>query len=331
MDNKEYKIKIFNESKNVIFSVSQINSISNKCFQNNYSLENLIQINNYFKMFDTIFDAIENISLLFKSNNYKLNIINNIIKISLIPGFPIKGKIEFELKEKPKDKNEQINDLLLTTNSLIKRITYLENENSKLKDDICYLKNKINQLNLINENTQIPINKKNFFSDSKILKTNETRGKMLDFIEDKNIKNITLIYSGTIDEDIAISFHKKCDGHSPTITLIKDTTNQIFGGYTEASWDSLERHSKYDSNTFIFSITKNIKIKSKKSENSIECNPKFGPVFGFGGDLTIVDKFLYNSSNMWTMCKTFNDFNFSITNGQQTFNIQELEVYLIIY
>ena len=82
---------------------------------------------------------------------------------------------------------------------------------------------------------------------------------------------------------------------------------------------------------FIFSVTQNIKFHSNNYDNSIECNSNFGPVFGFGGDLTIVDCFLQTKSNMWTVAETYGDKYFSITNGQQQFQLVELEVYEIRY
>ena len=60
---------------------------------------------------------------------------------------------------------------------------------------------------------------------------------------------------GTEDGDLAKDFHRNCDGKAPTIISCKDTKNQIFGGYTEAEWDSENRHKKRDRNSFIFSVT----------------------------------------------------------------------------
>ena len=106
--------------------------------------------------------------------------------------------------------------------------------------------------------------------------------------------------------------------------------NNIFGGYTEAEWDSKNSHPKYDGNAFIFSITSNIKITSKKYETSIECTPGFGPIFGFGGDLTINNKFFSSSSNnMWSEQKTYFDKEYTIVKGEKNFKLNELEVYLI--
>ena len=128
---------------------------------------------------------------------------------------------------------------------------------------------------------------------------------MLNFIGEK-IEATELLYRGTRNGDHAKNFHEKCDYKASTIVLCKDKTGQIFGGFTKAEWDSKGQHPKYDKDAFIFSITNDKKFVSKNYENSIECNINYGPVFGFGGDLTICDNFLSsNYSNMWNEQKTY--------------------------
>ena len=46
-------------------------------------------------------------------------------------------------------------------------------------------------------------------------------------------------YHGNTDGWEATTFHSKCDGKEPTVTIIK-SNNYIFGAYTDVSW-----HSKY--------------------------------------------------------------------------------------
>jgi len=134
----------------------------------------------------------------------------------------------------------------------------------------------------------------------------------------KNIKNATLLYRGTRDGDTAKSFHDKCDNKGPTLTLCKEKNGIIFGGYTEAEWDSEKSHPKFDKNSFIFSVTYNKKFLSKNYENSIECNPNYGPVFGFLGDLTIDNNFLSSyGNNMYSEQKTYFDKEYEITNGKK--------------
>ena len=114
------------------------------------------------------------------------------------------------------------------------------------------------------------------------------------------------------------------------MTLCRGRDGIIFGGYTEAEWDSKEQHPKYDKNAFIFSVTYNKKFVSKNYENSIECNPDFGPVFGFGGDLYISDKFLSKENiEVLAFDKTYHDKKHEILNGKKNLTLDELEVYLI--
>jgi hypothetical protein len=44
------------------------------------------------------------------------------------------------------------------------------------------------------------------------------------------------LYSSTRDGASAAAFHGKCDNQGPTLTLIKDTDGNVFGGYTAVSW-----------------------------------------------------------------------------------------------
>ena len=190
-------------------------------------------------------------------------------------------------------------------------------------------KNCINNISrILKENLYESEIQYNFLNESNIIKTQKEKEILLNFFN-KKIKSIELIYSGSRDGDSAKSFHQKCDNKGPTLTLCKEKNGIIFGGYTEANWDSEKRQAKSDKNAFIFSITNNKKIESKNYETSIECNPIFGPVFGFGGDIAIVNNFLSYESNMWSGQKTYFDNKYEITNGKKYFILGELEVYLL--
>ena len=88
-------------------------------------------------MFDSIDEVVESLSELFSLNHYELMNKNNIMNLILNPGISIKELIDFKLKEK-KEENEKIKDLISTTRSLIDRITILEKENKKLKEDVVF-------------------------------------------------------------------------------------------------------------------------------------------------------------------------------------------------
>ena len=228
---------------------------------------------------------------------------------------------ELTLLLKEQTQSEKINDLITLTQSLLKRVDKLEKENTNLKEEIKELKEKLNAH--INQKAN------GNFNDSKILKNENDKNTMLTLLS-KKIKNTTLLYRATRDGDSAKNFHEKCDNKRPTLTLCRGRDGIIFGGYTEAEWDSKERHPKYDKNAFIFSVTYNKKFVSKNYENSIECNPDFGPVFGFGGELYISDKFLSKGNiNVLIFDKTYHDKKHEILNGKEDLTLDELEVYLI--
>jgi hypothetical protein len=62
----------------------------------------------------------------------------------------------------------------------------------------------------------------------------------------------TICWRATRDGWAASTFHSKCDGKSPTITIVQVTNNinkkYIFGGYATVSWNS---NSKFEIVTVI--------------------------------------------------------------------------------
>jgi hypothetical protein len=50
----------------------------------------------------------------------------------------------------------------------------------------------------------------------------------------------SLLYRATRDGFDPKDFHSKCDGKSPTLTILKSKEYEfVFGGYTESAWSSL--------------------------------------------------------------------------------------------
>jgi hypothetical protein len=94
-----------------------------------------------------------------------------------------------------------------------------------------------------------------------------------------------LLYRATQDGFEATHFHSKCDNKPNTLVIIKSENGNVFGGYTEQSWE----HSggvKQDSNAFVFSFINSkytpLKMKCVDSSAAIWCDSKFGPYFNGG-------------------------------------------------
>ncbi len=105
----------------------------------------------------------------------------------------------------------------------------------------------------------------------------------------------TLIHRGTRDGFGTKDFHRECDGVAKTLTIVKTTNGNIFGGYTDLPWSSPIYLTYYvDNNAFIFSLV-NAKNQPfiampKNNQDSICCYSKWGPIFGnrsYGDDKVI--------------------------------------------
>ena len=105
-----------------------------------------------------------------------------------------------------------------------------------------------------------------------------------------------ILYRGTRDGFKAANFHDKCDNKGATLTIIKVNSN-IFGGYTEMSWNGNNGYIK-DPNAFIFSLINNKNLpfvaKVENSTYSIYSNSSYGPTFGFGKYGSNNDIFIFN-------------------------------------
>ena len=136
LDEKEYILKFINSNGDMNLIFKEINSPIADSYSNSFTLEQLQKINNYFKMFDIVNDAIMNLNKLIEENKYKIIKKDKSIEINFIPGILIKGEIIFNLFLKEKNQNEKINDLNILSISILKRLDNLEKENLELKSKV---------------------------------------------------------------------------------------------------------------------------------------------------------------------------------------------------
>jgi hypothetical protein len=113
-----------------------------------------------------------------------------------------------------------------------------------------------------------------------------------------NLTEAKLIYRASRDGFGASSFHLKCDNYSNTVTIIKTTSNSVFGGFTSAKWTS-DGGSTYDSNAFIFSLRRSgnsnkERFNVRENYYAIYGYSSYGPTFGAGKDIYVRD-----SSNIY--------------------------------
>ncbi|XP_015751613.1 PREDICTED: fibropellin-1-like isoform X2 [Acropora digitifera] len=108
----------------------------------------------------------------------------------------------------------------------------------------------------------------------------------------------------------ASTFHSLCDNKEPTVTIVKDTNNNTFGGYTSIPWRSGNRY-KNDPKAFLFSL-KNPTNNPRKllqldssSSHSVYDGANYGPTFGHRHDLYIADSANMNSNSQEWLGDTY--------------------------
>ena len=183
----------------------------------------------------------------------------------------------------------------------------------------------------------------NFESD--IIDNNEYKIEFMEMISmqlKKQIK-ISRVYSGVNDGFKSNIFHNKCDNISPTITLIINDYDTIFGGYTTIPWsNNIEFHS--DNSAFLFQFKPNSQVFSLKIPNEkhaiFHSRSKYLIAFG-RYDLEIFRDCHLSSNNR---CKPFNysfnnpiqlvghsSNNINITNNQSIqFRVKNMELFKLI-
>jgi hypothetical protein len=152
-------------------------------------------------------------------------------------------------------------------------------------------------------------------------------------------KRFTLLWRGSRDGFGAKDFHRRCDGHANTLTLIEDTGWNIFGGFTPVKWESIGG-AKADPSlmSFLFTLknphnfpARKFALKADQKEMAICCFSTGGPHFC---DIVVSD-----NCNANTLSFTYN-FGDSYANdtgrdgttfftGSKWFKAKEVEVFEI--
>jgi hypothetical protein len=73
--------------------------------------------------------------------------------------------------------------------------------------------------------------------------------------EEFHMKRWTVLWRGSRDGFTAEEFHRRCDGHANTLTLIFGTDGNVFGGFTPVEWKSSFEYQGDDSlQSFLFTL-----------------------------------------------------------------------------
>ena len=175
--------------------------------------------------------------------------------------------------------------------------------------------------------------------DSKIFKnstilTNEQSLSLCNITNIPSNQTWSLLYQASRDGFKASDFHNKVNGVQNTLIIVKTTSGNIFGGFTEADWGGSSYQT--DPNAFIFSLVNSfnisVKMNIKQSYYAAYDSSYYGPTFGGGHDIYISDQSNTNTnsySNIYSYEMPSFGYATSLLAGSYNFKTFEIEVYSV--
>ena len=320
------------------FIISDKNNKFNK-YCNQFCLQDFINMNKYFKMFESLKELYEDLIGIIKENKIEIESCNNdiiILKINVMTRN--NNIITIHLKKSELNENDKYNFILdeipqlkkeneskdLKINALELKIKELEKKNSELKN---YIDEKL--MNYIDEKLKVTQN------PSKILNYNSKIFNDISEIEFilTNIKgkSLSLLYSSTIEGENEEKFKSCYIDKNDILVLIKTNENKRFGGYAHESF-LLKEFEKSDPKAFLFNLDKKKIYESKNGIMSIwRGSDYFNSMnFGTGTDLRIFHKFFSNECYTRQMSCDYNYHNEDYAlNGKLYFKVLILELYKV--
>jgi hypothetical protein len=227
------------------------------------------------------------------------------------------------------------------------RLTQVEVSIEELKNEMKQLSNQMTEIQgLPSLTTQLSESFTQLQADVSMLKKwtrvpeSEIVSDFSDLFSEFRGKHFEILWRGSSDGFKVKEFHRRCDGHKNTVTVILDTEGNIFGGFTPVEWESGEPHYKADNTqkSFLFTVKnphniprRRFMLKEDKKSRAIFCCTERGPYFR--GGLLISDNCNINMES-WTQLgdsypnDTGLDKNEFFT-GSYHFQVKEIEVFEI--
>lgn len=185
------------------------------------------------------------------------------------------------------------------------------------------------------------------YKNSIILKESNKETEFIQQLKEwVGFQNIELLYRASRDHMTHTNFYDICNEEGPTIVLVKNKKDNIFGGYASVSWNNKNKKiTEFNApDSFLFTLT-NIhntipaKFPSYKSGYEIRNYFNCGPAFGSGTDLGIQEYGNNICGRGWSWFPhSFQDtlgfgksiFTGDLDNNNAIFEIKEVEVFKVI-
>ena len=281
----------------------------------------------YFKMYDNIEDAYQDILTSFSKDNYELIKEENHLIINLEMEVNFKKSVISFILDKKEIQNEDL------TKSLYQLAHKYIKENYGLKNEILVMKEKINNMEEKINFLYDYIKSKEGYSDAVLKKSQLLSEKQIEILQNwispKKYFRCKLIYNAKVDGDKLSTYHSLCDNKGPTLTIFTTNNNLILGGYLSISFDENSGWI-HDENAFLFSFNPDEKYSSIDTTYTFYGGKDRGPTFG-GYNIEIFDNFLKNDKNKYNMNRVTFDFNKKYKNSKEIyFKVKDLQVFQIL-
>ncbi|XP_078309375.1 interferon-induced protein 44-like [Crassostrea virginica] len=151
-----------------------------------------------------------------------------------------------------------------------------------------------------------------------------------------------LLYKISRNGCSAQTFHQKCDAQGPTVTVLYNTNNTIFGGYLSQSWNSSGDYIN-DPGAFLFRLQYNgssnpVKFAISNAASAGYGHSIYGPTFGSGHDIHTFNGTINKSGNYFPLNgyvnRIGNSYNLKNQNSNTITNdslqVTDLKVYSVI-
>jgi len=142
-----------------------------------------------------------------------------------------------------------------------------------------------------------------------------------------NYKMGGLLFDTSKDGDAASTFHSRCDGEGPTVTIVETTLGVMFGGFTVQSWSSGGGAWSTDTNAFVFALRPSPlrKFRVSSSTRAIYRRSSYGPQFGSTA-FRIYNNCQDNADSFVSSGSYYNIGSYVLNNGHNDFRVKDYAV-----
>ena len=332
-------------SETVKLSIENLKNIFDCIVKNEEKIK--LEIQNSFDVINEVLNNRENQLVLEVDNIYDDIFIKEDI-FKEIEKLPENIKLALESNYVANENNNEENIISLVNNCInienyIKDINIMNEKIKTLKNvdnlTIDYIYNNEMLLEQINKFGCFQRDIIPQFLKSSILKGDSKNQNLLINWSKQKVKkdeiNFELIFKMSENGSDSKNFHKFCDNKGPTLTLISTSEGKKFGGFTPLNWKNVGGFINDKSmSTFIFSLNLNKKFDIiNKENNAIKVDENNGPNFG-NGDIIVYQDMKEGKTYANEKTTFLRDNNLALIEkeGEQgTFNIDEIEVYKVIF